>query len=420
MMHFSRSAGRTGSLARLATAAAAGGRRGLHGGAGPACGAVRFDAHGDPAQVCRWEAGDGGGQDVQLGLGKASVAWLRAPVNPSDINTVEGTYRGPHLPMPPSAVPGHEGVGRVVRVGPWRGPEGLHVGDLVVPYRPGEGTWRSLGVHDTAHLFRVPPELGETDGGLDFAATLTVNPMTALILLGEAIPGEVVLQTCANSAVGQAVVQIARAQGKRTFNIVRDRGSDEANAAVAEHLASLGADVVMTDKQILKARRSAIDQIVGLCAQGTASLALNGTGGVQATLAAHLLVKAQERVPARGPMKCPRLVTYGGMSREPVSLGAGLFIFSNLEAGGFWLSRWRENTPQDVWEAHVNSLLAMYRGGQLKPPLAAARVPLYDEDAAAGRLRDALALATQPPGAKPVGGKVFLDFAERPLAAAAA
>lgn len=39
---------------------------------------------------------------------------IQAPINPSDINTVQGKYPlQPGLP----GVPGHEGVGKVVKVG---------------------------------------------------------------------------------------------------------------------------------------------------------------------------------------------------------------------------------------------------------------------------------------------------------------
>ena len=39
----------------------------------------------------------------------------QSPINPSDINTVEGKY--PLAPKLPGGVPGHEGVGRVTHVG---------------------------------------------------------------------------------------------------------------------------------------------------------------------------------------------------------------------------------------------------------------------------------------------------------------
>lgn len=40
---------------------------------------------------------------------------LQAPINPSDINTIQGKY--PLLPKLPGAVPGHEGVAQVLAAG---------------------------------------------------------------------------------------------------------------------------------------------------------------------------------------------------------------------------------------------------------------------------------------------------------------
>jgi hypothetical protein len=40
---------------------------------------------------------------------------LQAPINPSDINTIQGKY--PLVPKLPGAVPGHEGVAQVLAAG---------------------------------------------------------------------------------------------------------------------------------------------------------------------------------------------------------------------------------------------------------------------------------------------------------------
>jgi hypothetical protein len=36
------------------------------------------------------------------------------------------------------------------------------------------------------------------------------------------------------------------------------------------------------------------------------------------------------------------MVTYGGMSREPISLPTSVFIFRNLSCKGFWMAHWKE------------------------------------------------------------------------------
>ena len=61
------------------------------------------------------------------GPGQAAVRLVYAPINPSDINVLEGTYL--HLPDSLPAVVGGEGAGVVTAVG--EGVEGIAVGDRV-------------------------------------------------------------------------------------------------------------------------------------------------------------------------------------------------------------------------------------------------------------------------------------------------
>lgn len=75
---------------------------------------------------------------------------LGAPVNPADINTVQGVYP---IKPPLPAVPGNEGVGRVLSVG--SDVKSLSVGDTVVPLDLGLGTWRTHGVWDANKWMKV-------------------------------------------------------------------------------------------------------------------------------------------------------------------------------------------------------------------------------------------------------------------------
>lgn len=82
--------------------------------------------------------------------GEVVVKWLLAPVNPADINTIQGKY--PSRPPLP-AVPGNEGVGEVIEVGP--GVQEFNVGDRVVPNLNNNGTWRTHATYSTDSLFKV-------------------------------------------------------------------------------------------------------------------------------------------------------------------------------------------------------------------------------------------------------------------------
>ena len=59
-------------------------------------------------------------------------------------------------------------------------------------------------------------------------------------------PGESFVQNGANSAVGQAAIQIGKEMGLKSINVVRDRESGMEE--LTTFLKGLGADVVITGK----------------------------------------------------------------------------------------------------------------------------------------------------------------------------
>jgi len=69
---------------------------------------------------------------------------LASPVNPADINTVQGTY--PVKPSKFPSVPGNEGVGVVIKTSSSSSSKKgvLKEGDWVIPRLPGYGTWQAF------------------------------------------------------------------------------------------------------------------------------------------------------------------------------------------------------------------------------------------------------------------------------------
>ena len=241
------------------------------------------------------------------------VHMLSAPINPADLNIIEGKY-GEARPLPD--VPGNEGCGRVIAVGV--GVDRSWVGRLVLVANQ---AWRESGNWPVAGLVAVPDGLSA-----DRAAVLRVNPPTAWLLLQEFAtlrPGDWVLQNAATSAVGRAVIEIARHHGWKTLNLVR-------RAAAAEELRALGAEAVVVDDGDMAA---AAQEVLG---GAVPRLALNAVGGISATRLAGLL----------GPGGT--LVTYGAMSKEALKIPNGFLIFRDLVFRGFWLTRWlRAASPAD-------------------------------------------------------------------------
>lgn len=81
---------------------------------------------------------------------KVSVKWLLAPVNPADINTIQGKY--PSKPPLP-AIPGNEGVGEIIAIG--SNVKYLNIGDRVIPNGTHLGTWRTHANYTVEELLKV-------------------------------------------------------------------------------------------------------------------------------------------------------------------------------------------------------------------------------------------------------------------------
>jgi trans-2-enoyl-CoA reductase len=266
------------------------------------------------------------------------VKMLAAPINPADINMIEGSYA--ILPQMPAVV-GNEGVGVVEAVG--SNVRNVKVGQRVVPAQPAFGTFRTYAVCGEKDVQAV-----SSDIPLEYAATLAVNPATAYRMLHDFTTlksGDVIVQNGANSMVGHAVIQLAKLRGIKTINIIRDRPHVE---KVVEKLKTLGADIVVTEQY---AGTAAMKRLLSDVPK--AKLALNCVGGNAARVAASFLDR-------KGVM-----VTYGGMARQPVTLPTSSFIFNDISLRGFWLSKWVQEHGAQERQAMLDELTGLIKNNQL-------------------------------------------------------
>ncbi|KAJ7583382.1 hypothetical protein C8J56DRAFT_953880 [Mycena floridula] len=289
-----------------------------------------------------------------------NIRFLLSPINPADVNVVEGVY--PSKPtlcdslnetglgsgQEPVFIGGNEGLAEVVQVG--QGVSHLKEKDWVVMAKPQVGTWTTCRNVHFDDVVRVPQaSLTEVQ-----AATMTVNPPTAYSMLHDFTAlhkGDWIVQNGANSAVGQAVIQIAAAVGLRSINFVRNR---ENLSELKQQLESLGANFVFTyDDLGDKAFRK---QVKDITSGAEISLGLNCVGGRETSLMAGLLGNDAH------------LVSYGAMSKQPLSLPTSLFIFKNLTSHGFWQTRWVANKLRPEREHLMQVLADMMEQGKLKEP----------------------------------------------------
>lgn len=297
---------------------------------------------------------------------------LAAPINPSDVNTIQGTY-GALPPLTtllgtarPSFVPGNEGVFEVVSVGP--GVKGFKKGDWAIPAATGLGTWRTHAVVGEGEVMRIAPGAGLEVSGV---ATVSVNPCSAwrmlrdyVDLVGESVKaysrdpgtegGAWFIQNGANSAVGRAAVQLGKLWGLRSINVVRERGTEEETARLKEEMVGLGATVVVTEGEFLE--RGFTERLKGEWTRGGRDRVLLGLNCVGGKSAAQVVRSLGEK----GVM-----VTYGGMSRQSFPFPTGPMIFKRLRFEGFWLSAWAKEHPAEKKKT-IEEIVELMRKGQFK------------------------------------------------------
>ena len=300
--------------------------------------ALRFHRTGPPGEVVQCDTLEW----AEPGPGEVRVRMLAAPVNPADLNMIEGKY-GVQPPLP--AVLGNEGVGEVESIG--SGVGDLKAGDRVV-LASEIGTWAEWAMAPAHLLRRVRADLP-----VEQAAMVRVNPPTALLMLTRFVtlaPGEWVIQNAANSAVGRSAIAIARARGWRTINVVR-------RPELVAELEEAGGDVVVSDDS------GKLPDFAPLTGGGPVRLALNAVGGESALRLASVL--------APGGV----VVTYGAMGRQPLKIPNGLLIFKDLRFVGFWLTRWMKAAAADELDLVFAELEELMVRGLIPLPVAA-RFPL--------------------------------------------
>lgn len=269
------------------------------------------------------------------GLGEVKLALAYAPVHPSDLLQMRGLYGvRPALP----AIFGSEGVGVVEEAG-----DGvtLKPGDRVL-IPNATPAWRERMTVPATGLFALPQDID-----LKQLSMATINPLTAHLMLadfGVSSAGDWIIQNGANSAVGRAVIAIARARGLRTVNVVR-------RAEVIDDVKRLGGDVVLTDGADLAKR------VAEATGKAKIKLGLDGIAG-------ESLMSLTSCISEGG-----RIVVYAGMSAQPGLAFPPHLIFRDITVRGFWLNRWFRSATPEHYEAVERSLLPLLSSGALHVPI---------------------------------------------------
>jgi trans-2-enoyl-CoA reductase len=285
--------------------------------------------------------------------GEVLVRILAAPINPADLNTIEGTY-GVKLELPAS--PGVEGCGEVVT----SADDAFTPGDRVIFLRRAD-TWASHTTVAADTLFKLPHGIDPLQ-----ASMLKVNPATAWQLLHcieTAAKGDWVVQNAGNSAVGRCVIQLARDLGIHTVSFVR-------RTELIDELLALGGDHVFLDDE------AGLDAVKSVLGGANAALAFNAVGGDSALRVMKLLREGGTHI------------TYGAMGRKPVTMPNGLLIFRDIRVRGLWVTRWVENAPAAEVQAVYQDLASRVAAGKILQPV--------DQTFSLDSFKDALARLDSP------------------------
>lgn len=290
-----------------------------------------------------------------------TLRFLASPINPADINQIQGVY--PSKPTfttslgtaNPIAVAGNEGVAEIISLGEQVKKEGFKKGDWVYMKAPGFGTWRTHASATVEQVVKLDESIREGITAIQ-AGTVSINPCTAYQMLkgfAELKEGDWFIQNGANSGVGRAAIQLGKKWGYKSINVIRSRDDKAAEEKLKQSLKDIGADVVITDAELQSQGIKDMSKEWTNGGREPISLAMNCVNGKAATAMAKLLASNAH------------FVTYGAMSKQPLTIPASMLIFKNIHFHGFWVSRWAQTNPQDKKSA-VAEVLDMTRKGEFK------------------------------------------------------
>ncbi|MPY49702.1 zinc-binding dehydrogenase [Streptomyces acidicola] len=246
--------------------------------------------------------------------GQVLVRTTAFTVHPGDLQAVEAHPGKAAQPVPA----GLEATGVVEAIGPGaRVAPGVEVGGRVTVF-PQPGAWSQWIVTDAEAVFAVPDELSD-----EVAAQMLANPLTAVMLRREAQEHMAVgydgllVQTAAGSSVGRLLTGVCQFHNLALVNVVRsDRGAAELRKRFPD------VPVVST------AHPGWADEVLKAAGGRPVSVAFDPIGGKLAESLLDLLAPGG------------KLVSYGLIAEEPISLHASTLLNKSLTLRGRSIGRW--------------------------------------------------------------------------------
>jgi len=259
--------------------------------------AAIYETFGNPADVTKL----GDVPQPVPGKGQVRIRTILSPIHNHDLWTTRGEYGyKPALP----AIGGTEAVGTVDAVG--EGVDAGLVGKRVAS--TGNGTWAEYFIAPAQGVVPLPDAIADA-----VAAQLIAMPFSAISLLDslKVEPGDWIVQTAANGAVGKVLGALAAEQGVNLVNLVRRQ------EAVAELTAlGMGNIVVTSDSDW-------VAKVKALTGPDGARAAVDSVGGDIGAGLIEVLGNEGE------------LVIFGTATGAPMPVVSGPIIFKQITIRGF-------------------------------------------------------------------------------------
>ena len=270
-------------------------------------------------------------QNTPLMTGQVRITISASPINPADINYIQGTY-GVRPELPTQL--GLEASGIVSE----SNSSDIKVGTQVI-FLKRVGTWANEVVCEADAVLAIEGQIDHLQ-----LSMLKVNPMTAWRLLTaytELKQGDYIIQNAANSGVGQCVIQIAKLLGFKTINLVR-------RESLIEPLKALGADIVLLDNSGYK------DQLLEILdSTKLPQIGFNAVGGDSA-------LRLMDALAEKGTH-----VTYGAMSMRSLKVPNKFLIFKRINLQGLWVTKDIAELPKQYIHDSYRQLAAWLADGSL-------------------------------------------------------
>lgn len=293
--------------------------------------AAVHDQFGEPADVLQ-------ARDVAPpvpGAGEVRVRTTLSPIHNHDLWTIRGQYG--YKPPLPGAIGGSEAAGIVEAVG--EGLDAALIGQRVAVAGV-HGTWAESFTAPAGNLLPLPDQISDEVG-----AQLVAMPFSAISLLDtlKAQPGDWIIQTAANGAVGRIMAVLAKARGINLVNLVR-------RPEAAEELQNAGLTNVFSTSEA--GWKDAVRAVIG---DGAARSAIDSVGGDISADLVELLSTDGE------------LVVFGTATGAPMPLSSGALIMKHITVKGFWGARVSADMDPERRTQLIGELVGLAMKGELTP-----------------------------------------------------